>query len=112
MGGREGCWQFRDIVDGESKLIKTVGFLFLKSYNVIAEAIALAIYININTCIFNHMNPRHPFCGKAFCRKLLLDKLTTRRNAMRCKLVKWLFSATTFPTKKDAGVHVVNINHQ
>ena len=31
------------IIDGESKLLKTVGFLSVKSYNVKEEAIVLAI---------------------------------------------------------------------
>ena len=35
-----------DIIDGESKLIETVGFILLKSYNVKAEGIVLTI-INI-----------------------------------------------------------------
>ena len=35
--------------------------------------------------------------GKAFCRIQPLNKLTTRRSATRCKLVKRLFPAKRFP---------------
>ena len=43
--------------------------------------------------------------GKAFAEN---SRSTTRRTATRCKLVELLFSAKAFPTKKDAGVNVVN----
>ena len=37
-----------------------------------------------------------------------LNVYFSRRSATRCKLVELLFSAKAFPTKKDAGVNVVN----
>ena len=36
------------------------------------------------------------FCGRGFCRKQQLDKLTTHRSATRWKLLKRLFSAKSF----------------
>ena len=38
------------------------------------------------------------FVGKAVGKAFLLGKLTTRRDATRCKLVERLFSAKAFPT--------------
>ena len=41
--GSSGTCPPSDIIDGESKLIETVGFIFLKNYIVQVEAIVLAL---------------------------------------------------------------------